>query len=132
MRVNVQAKGYEEIEKMLQQLDSSRDEYEDKALVAGATVLEKALAALPSPRTRGKSRNPKGHMLDHARHLAPAVVGTGKSIETGIQMKYRDGFAYAPLVERKKPFFIQTFNATADQQIEAMTAEIRKGLGIEE
>jgi|GEM_PF-2551457 len=130
MRINMQAFGYEQIEKMLRDMSSGRDEWEDKALIAGAKVLEAALKALPSPRSKGKSRNPKGHMLDHARHLKPTVICAGKSIETGIQLKYRDGFAYAPIVERRKPFFIQTFNSTADQQIEAMVGEIRKGLSV--
>lgn len=130
MRVNMEAHGYEKVEEMLRGIDSERDKYEDDALVAGAQVFEKALAALSSPRSKGRSRNPKGHMLDHAKHLAPSVVGNGKSIETGIQLKYRDGFAYAPIVERRKPFFIQTFNSTADQQIESMVTEIRKGLGV--
>jgi len=130
MRITTQTHGYEQIEKMLRDIQSGRDAYEDAALIAGAQVFEKALAALPAPRSKGKSRNPKGHMLDHARHLAPAVMGAARGIEAGIQLRRGDGFAYAPIVDRKKPFFIETFNATADRQLDAMQAEIRKGLGV--
>lgn len=136
MKITVTLNGYDRLEKMLQGITQGRDRIENEMLAAGANVVIARVKELPRPRSHGRSRNPKGHLLDNVRHGDAYVYGSGKAMDTSPQLKYRAGFAYAPLVEEgtrrmaAQPFLIPTFNSTADEQLDAMEAVQREGLGV--
>lgn len=134
MRAEIEAKGHDELLKMLDNMkDGKRDEAEKKALKAAGDIVVPAVKALPRPRSKVKRKGQRGHLLDKVQAKEPAVMNGEYGIEVGF---FKKNTYYARFVEEgtssqaAQPFLLPTHRRTENEQLDAMMEELREGLGL--